>query len=304
MNKFIKKSILFSAPIIIFVLVIEILLRRIPNDYSYKKNYLDKNSDKIETLFLGSSHAFYSINPKYMHSNSFNAAHISQSLDYDIEILKKYENETTKLQYIIVPIDYFSLFNRLETGVESWRIKNYSIYYGFDNSYKFKDNSEILNGKLFENIKRIVQFYRFHKSEVGCNALGWGTKHNSKNNKDLFTTGKAAAKRHAEKTNSFFKENVAIVNEFIAIAKVKKAKVIFYTNPAYKTYTSQLNQEQLQKTYTTIKSITNSSPNVYYYDFLTDASFIKEDFFDADHLNEIGAKKFSKKMDSIIMILK
>ena len=67
---------------------------------------------------------------------------------------------------------------------------------------------------------------------------------------------------------------------------------------------SKLNQEQLQKTYTTIKSITNSSPNVYYYDFLTDASFIKEDFFDADHLNEIGAKKFSKKMDSIIMILK
>ncbi len=300
MNKFIKNTLIFGTPVLVFIVMMELLLQRIPNDYSFKRNYLDKNSNKIETLFLGSSHAFYSVNPKYIHSNSFNAAHIAQSLDYDIEILKKYENKTTKLQYIVVPIDYFSLYNRLETGVESWRIKNYTIYYGFNKSYEFKDNFEILNGKLIENIKRIVQFYVRHKSEVSCNTLGWGTKHNSKNNKDLIATGKAAAKRHAAKSKSFFNENVAIVNEIIAIAKTKKAKVIFYTNPAYKTYTSQLNQEQLQKTYATIRSITNSNPNVRYYDFLTDSSFLKEDFFDADHLNEIGTEKFSKKMDSII----
>ena len=98
----------------------------------------------------------------------------------------------------------FSFFNRLETGVESWRIKNYNIYYGFNQSYKCNDNFEILNGKLFDNIKRVVQFYWHHKSEVSCNRLGWGTKHNSKNNKDLLTTGKAAAKRHIAKSKSFF----------------------------------------------------------------------------------------------------
>ena len=37
-----------------------------------------------------------------------------------------------------------------------------------------------------------------------------------------------------------------------------------------------------------------------YYNFLTDKSFIAEDYYDADHLNEIGAKKLTLKIDSII----
>ena len=300
MNKFIKRTLLFSAPVIISMLIMEVLLRRIPNDYSYKKNYLEKHSNEIETLFLGSSHAYYAINPDYMHSKSFNVAYVSQSLDYDIEILKKYEKQMDKLKYIVVPIDYSTLYNRLEIGVESWRIKNYNIYYGFILSYDFKDNFEIFNGKILENLNRIVKFYRNHKSDVSCNILGWGTDYNSKNNQDLILTGKAAAKRHAAKSKSFFNENVAIVNDIIAIAKVKKAKVIFYTNPAYKTYVSQLNKEQLQKLLATIKRIVNSNANVKYFNFLNDKSYNDQDFFDADHLNEIGAIKFSKKMDSII----
>ena len=304
MNKFIKRTLLFSAPVIISMLIMEVLLRRIPNNYSYKKNYLEKHSNEIETLFLVSSHAYYAINPDYMLFNSFNSAHIAQSLDYDIEILKKYEKQMDKLKYIVVQIDYSSLYNRLEIGIENWRIKNYNIYYGLNRSFNSKDNFEILNGKLLENSKRIVKFYWRNKSDISCNILGWGIQHNSKNNQDLFTTGKAAAKRHAKKQKSFFNGNVAIVNEIIAVAKSKKVKVIFYTSPAYKTYSSQWNREQLQKTYTTIKSIANSNANVNYYDFLRDKSFDAKDFFDADHLNEIGAEKFSKKMDSIIISLK
>lgn len=303
MNKFIKNTILFSTPVIIFIVIVELLLRNIPNDYSYKKNYLDKHSNTIETLFLGSSHSYRSINPELIQSTSFNASYVSQSIDYDFEILKKYENKTSKLKFIVVPIDYFTLFNRLDTGVESWRIKNYTIYFGFGQSYNYKDNFELLNGKLVENLKKLVQFYVFHKSEVSCNSLGWGSRHSSKS-KDLFITGKTAALRHTQKSKSYFNENTEIVNKIIAIAKSKKAKVIFYTHPAYKTYVSNLNKRQLETTYVTIRSIKNLNSNVYYYDFLNEPSFKKEDYFDADHLNEIGAKKFSKKMDSIIMTLK
>ena len=110
------------------------------------------------------------------------------------------------------------------------------------------------------------------------------------------TTGKAAAKRHTKKQKSFFNENVAIVNEIISLAKSKKARVIYYTSPAYKTYVSQLNKQQLQRTFTTITNIASSNINVKYFNFLSDKSFDAKDFFDADHLNEIGAEKFSKKL--------
>ena len=304
MNQFIKKSLFFSAPVLLFIAIMELLLRNIPNDYSYKKNYLDKHSNQIETLFLGSSHAFYAVNPEFITSKSFNAAHIAQSLDYDFEILKKYSNETDKLQFIVVPIDYFSLYNRLETGVEKWRIKNYNIYYDLNKSNDLVENSEILNGKWNENIKRLVKFFRKKQSDVSCNNLGWGTNNNSKNAKNLVETGKSAAERHHKKSISFFEENLAVVNEIISFAKNKNAKLIFYNSPAYKTYTSQLNQEQLKTTIATIQSIQKANSNVSYFNFLNDSSFTAQDFCDADHLNEKGAEKFSKKLDSILISLK
>lgn len=300
MNHFIKKSLFFSVPVLLFIAIMELLLRNIPNDYSYKKNYLDQHSNQIETLFLGSSHSFYAVNPEFITSKSFNAAHIAQSLDYDIEILKKYDNQTDKLQFIVVPIDYFSLYNRLETGVEKWRIKNYNIYYDLNKSTDLVENSEILNGKWNENFKRLVKFFRKKKSDVSCNNLGWGTNNNSKNAKDLIETGKSAAERHHKKSISFFEENLKLVHEIIAIAKAKNAKVLFYTCPAYKTYTSQLNTEQLQTTIATIQAVQKANSNVIYFNFLIDSSFVAQDFCDADHLNEMGAEKFSKKMDSII----
>lgn len=304
MHKFIKNSIVFSLPIITFLVIMEVLLRNIPNDYSYKKNYLDQYSNQIETIFLGSSHAFYGVNPEFIDSNSFNAAHIAQSIDYDIEILKKYKNKSDKLKFIVVPIDYFSLYNRLETGVESWRIKNYNIYYGFNRSHNLTDNFEIMNGKWSKKCIRLAKFLIKKKSDVSCNDFGRGINKNSKNAIDFVLTGKQAAKRHVKKDKSFFMENVAIINQIIALAKAKNAKVIFYTSPAYITYTSQLNKKQLQKTIATTRAIASLNPNVSYYNFLNDSSFTAHDFCDADHLNEIGAEKFSKKMDSIIKSLR
>jgi hypothetical protein len=39
---------------------------------------------------------------------------------------------------------------------------------------------------------------------------------------------------------------------------------------------------------------------VKYLNLLTDKAFDEKDFYDADHLNEIGAKKFTLKIDSLI----
>jgi len=89
MSKFIIRTLLFSLPVLALFIVMEILLRQIPNDYLLKKKYLDNHSKEIETLILGSSHSFYGINPLYFSNNTFNASHISQSLDYDFAILKK-----------------------------------------------------------------------------------------------------------------------------------------------------------------------------------------------------------------------
>ena len=91
----------------------ECLLRQIPNVYRFKRNYLDTNSDKVEILFLGNSHSYFGLNPEYTEKRSFNAGHVSQTLDYDLEILKKYENKWENLEFIVIPISYFTLFDKM-----------------------------------------------------------------------------------------------------------------------------------------------------------------------------------------------
>jgi len=304
MKKFIKFTLLFLLPILTLVIISELLLRHIPNDYSYKKTYLDLKSNQIEVLYLGSSHVYYGINPIYSEYNSFNASHISQSLNFDLAILEKYKNNWSKLKYIVIPIDYFSMYSTLENGIEKWRLKNYSIYYNIYESTNYTTNFEMLNGQFKANLARLKSNILNNTTDVTCNKLGWGINYNSKNGKDLIATGKAASKRHTiENINNLcFNENVKTLNSLIEFAKNNKAKIIFFTSPAYKTYVDNLEKKQLDNTINLISQKTYRNSNAVYYNLLKDNTFIEEDFYDADYLNEKGAKKLTIKIDSLISV--
>lgn len=305
MKKFVKHILLFILPFIIAGISFEILLRNIPNDYSYKKKYLDSKSNEIEVLFLGSSHVYRGINPEYSKFKSFNASHISQSLNFDLAILEKYRNNWSNLKYIVIPIDYFSMYTTLKNGIEKWRVKNYSIYYGIHKESDYKSNFEIFNNSFANNKKRLESFYYNNSTDVTCNKWGWGVKNSLKNNKQiLIKTGEKAAKRHTVDINNnlCFEDNIKTLNSVIEFAKNNKVKIIFFTSPAYKTYVAHLKQKQLNNTIHLITQLSSKNSNTVYYNLLNEKSFIAEDFYDADHLNEKGAKKLTVIMDSLILV--
>ena len=98
----------------------------------------------------------------------------------------------------------------------------------------------------------------------------------------------------------YFEENKNILNRLVRFASKGNIKVIFYTSPAYQTYVSNLNSDQLRLTIKTINEFVNENSNCSYYNFLNDTSFSANDFRDADHLNDHGAKKLSLKLEDII----
>ncbi|MDO4782501.1 MAG: hypothetical protein Q4A09_04695 [Capnocytophaga felis] len=289
MKQFLTKFLIFSIPILFITIFMEFLLRNIPNDYLLKKQYLDKNSYEIETLILGSSHSFYGLNPEYFDSNTFNASHISQSLNYDYEILKKYQQKFKKLKTIVLPVSYFTLFAKLEEGSEPWRIKNYGIYYDMNLKKSLANYSEVFSSRLNLNARRIVSYYVLNNPSVSCTKLGWGTSFNSKDAEDLIESGKIAAERHtmpeinSYKYQKIFNDNILILKSIIQWSKANNIKVLFLTFPAFETYRQNLSQEQLKITY----------ENCFYENLLSDTNFLPIDFYDADHLSEIGAKKLS-----------
>lgn len=300
MRRFLIYCSAFLGPIILTVLGLEFLLRNIPNDYSFKNGYLTKNSDRIQTLFLGSSHAFYDINPEYMHTISFNAAHVSQTLDLDFEILMKYKKHFSKLKNIVIPVSYFSLFEQLGKTDEYWRLKNYSVYYNIHTTNKIADYSELLSYSLKINLSRIDSYYFQGHSEISCSNLGFGLKHNSKNNRDLISSGPATAQRHTYRDLSLYNENLKILSSIIEFARKRNIQVFVFTPPAFHTYVKNLDTNQLNKTLSAMNELQKKHNNCFYFNMLSDSVFTAKDFYDSDHLNEIGAEKFTIRMDRLI----
>lgn len=283
----------------------EILLRNIPNDYEFKKEYLDKNSPEIETLILGSSHSFYGFNPVYFTNKTFNASHISQSLNYDFEIIKKYDYDFKQLKTIVLPISYFTLFTKLDAGPESWRIKNYILYYGLKTSNSYTDYSEVLCNKINVNLKRLVSYYIKRKPAISCTNFGWGTNYKSENARDLIESGKTAAIRHSQDINDIKCKNILRVNELtlssiIAWCKNRNIRIVLLTPPAFKSYRQNLNETQLNVTIEIAKRIDLDNNNCIYLNLLNDSNFVAKDFYDADHLSEIGAEKLSNLINEKI----
>ena len=250
---------------------------------------------------MGSSHTYYGIDPEYITSRSFNAAHVTQSMDINLKILERYKNKWDSLQYLVLSVDYASLFLRLETGEEAWRIKNYNIYYDLPGNSSLKYHTELFSNKLNISVQRFKKYYLKSHYNIGCSSLGWGNNYNSKFSRDLVLTGKLAAKRHYIKDKKEFTRLLNALKSILDFAKAKNIKVILFTAPSYKTYVQQLDSAQLNLSIKTVTELTDSyKDNTIYRNFLTDPSFSAEDYYDADHLNEIGAKKFSIKIDSLL----
>lgn len=108
MEKFLRKTTLFIIPILLGLVFCEHFLRKIPNDYSFKNEWLSNNARTIQVLNMGSSHAFYGIEPNLFSCKAFNAAHVSQSIKYDHFIFSKFVNDMDSLKVLVLPISYFS----------------------------------------------------------------------------------------------------------------------------------------------------------------------------------------------------
>jgi hypothetical protein len=71
--------------------------------------------------------------------------------------------------------------------------------------------------------------------------------------------------------------------------------------PAYETYRDNLNRAQLTLTIQKTTDIANSNSNCTFINLMADTTFKATDFYDADHLNEIGARKLSLLINGIVV---
>lgn len=299
MKRFLTKILIFSVFLLIILGITEYLLRIIPNDYSYKNSYYKENAKEIRIWNLGSSHAYFGIDPTHFKSTAFNGAHVSQSIKFDYYIFNKYINQMDSLKVLILPISYFTLFSNLEDGVEKWRVVNYTSYGIYLPNIRTSIRLLSDNKAFKKSIKSLLG----KQDEKYCTELGMGTQYSYENRStNLTATAEAAVKRHTK--NIVNKEilfaNKNYLEKICETCHNKNIEVIILTTPTHYSYYSKLDKKQLYITTQTCNELDEKYPNVTYLNWLEDKNFIEEDFFDADHLNNKGAIKLTQLLNYYI----
>ncbi len=288
-KKFISKLFIFCLPFFFVRISAEIMLRNIPNSFQVKKNNF--NQSNYEVVFFGSSHIYRGVNPKFINLPSFNFANVSQSIDQDFKIYQKFiKNSNPKI--IVIPHSYMSFYKQLKNSKENWRLKNYAIYYNIFEGINLKNYFEIFSMSIEKNYQRLLNYYFKNEYKI-CANNGYGYW-NKNMNKVNIKESKKAVERHTKFLKSDSLELDSDLNNWLKLLNSKNTKIVFLTTPCHKIYFNQLNPERWRRDSIYIQNIKNKYKNIWELNFLKSPSFSNSEFKDSNHLNNVGAIKFSK----------
>lgn len=298
-NRFAGKLIIFLLPLVLASLLLESNLRKIPNDYSFKKEQLLSKADSIELLILGGSHTAYDINPEYLDVNAFNMAYVSQTMHLDNKVFKKFYKDLPNLNSLVLMMAYPTLSHMEDEGEESWRKYNYYRYYGIQPERKiYNQYLELINVPFKRNFERLINHVS-GKNILTCDSSGWFFNYTQDLSVDLDKTATKAAARH-ENGNMDFSRNLEFLEEILLTCQQAGIEVYLVSLPLYEKYVESLNQEKYEKMINTSENLANKYPNMHYLNYSKDRRFEALDFFDADHLNDVGATKFTKILNDTL----
>lgn len=298
---------MFLFPIAIGFGILELGMRSVPNDYAYKNQWLEKNISSTKIWILGSSHSLLGVNPQCLSLSAFNSAHVSQTLPYDAFIVSKYIHQADSLEWVILPMSYFSLTYSLEDSEEWWRIKNYCIYYAYPYcSWNPNYHFEIFGNPLSyrEQLERIAKYWKNGVDSRDSDSLGFSHRYSKdKRDSNWCRDGQERAIYHTKNLNdceSIIQEHVTSLERIINLSLEKNARVLLFTPPVSRAYYESIEPKQYDLIVKTCKDMENRYPHVTYLNLFMDSRFVDDDFFDSDHLETKGASKLSKILDDYI----
>lgn len=296
--KLINKLFWFFTPLILWFIFLNVIFGMLPNSYQTKKDFFQKNINDWQILIMGSSHTYRGINPQFLSEKSFNFANSGQDLYYDTALARKYLNKMKNLKLVIFNISYHSLeYRQLDSENEGWRVLFYQKYYQIPKEKKSLFLKKEQYAALYYHELKTIRQIIFKNPEVLAenkienNGYIIGLPKEVKNPQDA---GKVAKVRDQSLMNpNVYKENFENLDKTIKILKQYHKKVLLISIPILPSYFESLDSQKYQKMQDALEKLSKEN-QVPYVNFLADPRFKNQDFSDADHLNSLGAEKFSQ----------
>ncbi len=304
-RKFIFTGLIFTLPVLIIMILIEVLLPQLDFAEKIKNQYLQDNSCEIEILFFGSSQVERAINPEYISKPSINLANSSQRLFEDFELLKRFNNDLPNLKAIVIEITFDKLERDRKETSSIIHHKNLKFY----NVNTFARNLKIQDYFLFHSdpayFSNKIEMYFNEDQEIVYNQYGFDVNKYfgsfpQANFKDSLIKNENIYIQNIN-NNRAFQENLKILEELITFCNSHNLKLVIYSPPEHVRFRKLRKPKLVSKYEDLIRELKLKHPEIEFYSDTYNPDFLMQDFYNANHLNPDGAKKASQNLNQFLL---
>ncbi len=304
LKKFIVGFFKFVIPIILILALVEYQIKQYRFEEVAKLSYLQKNSNRLKVLFLGSSQTQRAINPEYISLPAINLANSSQRPFEDFILLKHFKPHLDSLKLVVLELGYDQL-NRSKkytaSTLDSHNLHFYDVntfnrslrpsdLLMFNNKPKFYSN--ILKENFYNTPSITPNQFGFDSNKyVGSYSIA-GYEDSRVKDEDIFI----------ENVNHpiTFLENLSLFKEMINYCKQSNLKVLIYAPPSHIRFNNLRDQKLINQRDSVIVQLKMEFPEIYIFNEETNSEFDMTLFYNANHLNPDGAKKATENIDKFI----
>jgi hypothetical protein len=306
-RKFVFKILLFVIPLLVFILYVEIGLSFVPTSYSVLQKNFYLYQKKVEVLIVGNSDSQMGVAPKYFQSyKGYNLSNASQPIYVSSKLVMSNLDKMESLKMVVFSVGPISFFGTTKGHTEQWREKFYYHYWGLepeygDVKYTWNFKTGIYNFKTIASYA-LQGFYKIPVPYIdNIDSSGWERGY-LENSDELLTpeVGKKIAEIHLSYVElGYSRKNINYILELNNALKERGVKLILVQIPKSKYYLDNIPTELVERNDQLLDSL-YAVENIPYYNFRDNPQFRDSDFRDVNHLNYIGAKKFSIMLSHIV----
>ena len=304
MKRFIYNISLFSLVAFIIFIALECLSFAFPNEYSYKRKYVENNGSKIKLLVLGHSHTGKGIDPEAVGDSVFNMAMSGRIHYYDAVLAERYVSRLKNLKCVIWPLGYaFEYHSYLypdvllsKEHVNAIEVQQcmYEKYMGisYEKTIPYLHCSQLAVHPFGYKKSLLPDNY---EKKIGGNLLGYEKITLAKRNGNWQESMLPSVIDYSHPdTPKARQEGIDNFKRIAAACRNANVRLVVISTPCYRTYRERMTERGKREMRECVDSMRSVYPAMEYYNFIADSRFTDDDFFDASHVCDQGAEKLSK----------
>jgi hypothetical protein len=295
----------FCLPLLLGWVGLELILAKVPNSFSAKRDELQPLSGNVDTIILGSSEAFFGISPHNLAGTAFNLANNAQTLYYDDEIMKRVLPKLPRLKRVILQIDYVTLYSELYDNTDSWREYGYyqEWHIPLQRPVDYWNVRLFSRAALYKTLSVVLDLAKGRRTDFAtcvddrgwCDApTEWAAPGLTDDAARQMITG-----NHSNMHAEHIPANTAVLEQLLAMLRARGIDVVFVVMPTSPAYESAMHPATWERA----KGIVQDLARKYgarVLSFEGEPRLTEADFNDVNHLNAKGAVRFSEFLNAAL----